>query len=84
MGTQRSRDGQGSERPAVFDAMLASHPTPCILCLRRVVYDIADNYPNFRHRGAHRLEEQLDSTRILALFPRTVYLLRFSDTWYEV
>ena len=56
----------------------------CILCLRRVVYDIADNYPNFRHRGAHRLEEQLDSTRILDLFPRTVYLLRFSDTWYEV
>ena len=58
--------------------------TLCIPCLRRVVYDIADNYPNFRHRGAHRLEEQLDSTRILDLFPRTVYLLRFSDTWYEV
>ena len=58
--------------------------TLCILSLRRVVYDIADNYPNFRHRGAHRLEEQLDSTRILDLFPRTVYLLRFSDTWYEV
>ena len=51
--------------------------TLCILCLRRVVYDIADNYPNFRHRGAHRLEEQLDSTRVLGtpLLPRNVYLL---------
>ena len=51
--------------------------TLCILCHRRVVYDIADRYPNVRHRNVHQLEEQLNSTRVLStpLLPRTVYLL---------